>query len=354
MRSGAACRGWAVAACMAAMMAATAPAQTPAPTPGPVRTMSFRDGKPEDAFNRLVTPGESTKGTPALAGVLTVELRGAGDAGRLAAGDYEPVLLAESGRGEGSRRFYQLFARDARRLNREERAELAQRMKAVLSARRAAGAHSDPAAAVAAFLHSNRREADEGEYGFEVEKDGGEILARVVDARGRPIEGRLAYLFNYDPGRGLVRVAATDRSEPDGTISFHRLPPGHLYRVEVAPGPDGLAWSGVVRIEAGESEGLPPLVVTDGAKRTSGLVLWQGLPAAGVRVRSVGPAQPTLSTTTDENGCYTLAPLREGGVLLTFSRADIDRDTVRTWSTRTGTEEQVVALDLLPASLRPR
>lgn len=349
-------RGARLAAVLCLAAGCAFPQAPPAPKPPePVRQLAFRDGLPAEAFARIATPGESARGTPPLAGVLMVVLRGDGeeDAARLAAGDFEPVLIADSGRGRERRRFFQLFARDTKRLTREEREELAQRQKALLSSRRAAGAR-DAAAAVSAFLHTNRREADEGVYGFEAEKDGGEILARILDAKGRPVAGRLAYLYNYDPELGEVRVAASDRSEQDGTISFHRLPPGHLYRVEVAPGPDGLAWSGVVRLEAGESEGLPTLVVTEPERRTSGLVLWQGLPAAGVRVRSVGPAQPTLSTTTDENGCYSLAPLREGEVVLSFSRADIDRDTVRVWRTRTGREEQVVPLDLLPASLKPR
>ena len=301
-------------------------------------------------------PGASAKGERPLAGVLTVVVRGGDDAmeATLGAGDYEAVPLADSGKGDARRQFFQLFKRDTSKLTPEEREQYAASYKSLLAARRKRTKDSNATLDVSAFLHRNRREAAEVEYDSPASKDSGQISTRLVTSRGRAVSERLVYLFGYDPQSRLVRVVGTDRSDEDGTVAFRNIPSGSYYRIETAPNAETVARSGVIRLDASETVAPRTMVLVPPDRTASGLVLWKGEPAAGVTVRTIGPNQPTLHTTTDAHGFYQFGPLRAGEVVLSLSRSDIHDGAPRFWRTETGTEEPVVPLDLLDASPTPR
>lgn len=320
------------------------------------RNFVFSAGQESPELEQIATAGSGGK---VFAGVLFVILRGKDDdqVAKLGAGDYEPVLLRESGEKEKYRRYYQLFLRDPAKMTPSEREETVQRYRAVLDSRRAAAENTtetgpDPLLALTAFLHPGRAETDEGEYGFgELEKvPKGAVTSRVVTLKGTPAANQLVYLYNYNPVARKVQPVATDRSDADGSVSFSNLPTNRYYRIESAPSAPDLAFGPPILLVSEKTETFPAITLAPKRRLISGIVSWEGNPASRVRVVSVGGGQPELSTTTDANGYFQLSPLREGSVRLVLSRPDIALGAGHVWSGPVGSNEVVLPMELLNSS----
>jgi hypothetical protein len=279
----------------------------------------------------------------------------------LGAGDYEPILLRETGEKEKYRRYYQLFLRDPAKMTEPEREETVQRYRAVLDSRRASEGATpesgpDPLLALTAFLHPGRAETDEGEYGFgELEKvPKGALSSRIVTLKGAPAANQLIYLYYYNPVARKVQPVATDRSDADGTVSFANLPTNRYYRIETAPSAAELAFGPPILLVSEKTETFPAITLVPRRRIISGVVSYGGTPASRVRVVSMGEGQPELSTTTDANGYFQLSPVREGSVRLVLTRPDISLGAEHTWSGPVGINEVVLPMELLNSSAPAR
>jgi len=324
------------------------------------RNFVFNAGVPSKELEQISVSGNGGK---LLGGVLYVILRGKDEeqVAKLGAGDYEPVLLRETGEDDKYRRYYQLFLRDPAKMTPDERDETVQRFRSVLDSRRADDSSStergpDPLLALTAFLHPGRAETDEGEYGFgELEKvPKGSISSRIVTLKGTPAANQLIYLYYYNPVAKKVQPVATDRSDADGSVTFANLPTNRYYRMETAPSAAELAFGPPILLVSEKTETFPAITLVPRRRILSGVVSHEGTPASRVRVVSMGEGQPELSTTTDANGYFQLSPLREGSVRLVLSRPDIGLGAEHVWSGAAGINEVVLPMELLNSSAPAR
>lgn len=209
---------------------------------------------------------------------------------------------------------------------------------------------------VAAFLHPDRRESSEGVASTTVPAEQASVVSvRVVSPLGAGQQDRVVFAYGIDPESGLIRIAASERTDRDGYALFRDLPPDRLFRLETGARGAEVAVSAFFRTKAGAEIQLPPAVSLEPARTVRGIVLWEGKPASGVTVSTANEAeQPSLTATTDAFGSFVLGPLNPGMVALSLRRPDLTGERAFPWQQATGLAESVVPLDLLaPARLRP-
>jgi hypothetical protein len=264
---------------------------------------------------------------------------------------YYPV--ADVLRGANRTIAFRVYGPDPGQYGDTERADFVANFLSVV---RSSHADALPAATreIAAFLHTNRRESLEGMDTTTVPADQASITSvRVVSPLGAGLPDRVVFAYGVDPANGLIRIAASERTDKDGYAIFRDLLPDRLYRLETGARGEEVAISSFFRTSAGAALHLPPAISLEPSRAVRGVVLWDGKPVSGVTVTTANEAeQPSLTTTTDAFGSFLLGPLNPGIVALKLHRRDLTGDRSFPWSQATGLEETMIPMELLaPRSL---
>lgn len=137
----------------------------------------------------------------------------------------------------------------------------------------------------------------------------GVVSVRILDGRGRPVDGALVRLFYFNETGGILDLAGTERTAASGIAVFDAAPANHLCRAEAVDGALQ-AVSGFIQVTPGGETLVGPIVLRSPGDRVTGLVFDGDTPVAGALVTARDPGGGrVMSTTTDQFGYFEVAPL---------------------------------------------
>lgn len=201
---------------------------------------------------------------------------------------------------------------------------------------------------VAAFLEGTRREDSVPLAAREDPETTAVLSARVVDAYGSPVDGQIVHLFAYDADLGRVRLAGYERTDERGIAVFEDLEPGRYYRAEAEARDGRLARSSLIMAELYETHLLPAMVLRQPGEQLSGVIFSGNSPADETIVQTVAIGRtPALTTTTDQMGYFTLAPLSGEEVRVRILRMTPEGPRGATLRLEPGRTEHLVPFDIV-------
>lgn len=247
---------------------------------------------------------------------------------------YQSVEDEQFSSAENRALFFKLFHSDVSEMSSRERHEFARVLPAILTrdAEENHNSQSDDEALprpvptplrFVAFLNDYRREIrGELETGSFASEGDAVVSARVVDERGQPVLDQLVHLYMYDESAEKLRLVGYERTDSGGVAVFDHLAPNRFYRAEAVGTADRIARSTIRLADPGKPTVFPPMVLRSSGEFVSGFVFLDQEPAPGTMVTAVPfLGGPTLRTTTDAVGYFSLAPLPGGNVELVFERS---------------------------------
>lgn len=317
---------------------------------------SFEHGKPAPAVRFKLPDGvreTDERGRVEYSGPLREA-----DVDAMAADDRYWLLPVDDTTRSGTRTIYiRAFAKDIATLDEAAREDFLYYRKQI--ARLEAKAlfsegkleTAPPTIPIAALLAGDRVESDEADPNYDDATTTGSatVAARLLDPRGNAIAGALLYIFQFDPDTNTVKLLTSERTSATGDAVFTGIAPLRWVRVETEPNRERFARSSLVRPKPDERLVLAPMVSHPADRVLSGVVVREGQPLPGVVVRSVrnGNRGPELSTLTDANGYFMLAPLPPGETQLRFSVEGPQGREEYVGEMATGVGELLWALELL-------
>ncbi|MCB2156364.1 carboxypeptidase-like regulatory domain-containing protein [bacterium] len=251
--------------------------------------------------------------------------------------DFQAVDSEQVSTVEERALFFRLFHSDESQMSAGERQEYARFLPSQMTSQAERNYNSDTAAYEAngnpaptplrflAFMNDYRREIrGELEKGIFPSEGDAVVSARVVDEFGQPQRDLLVYLYEYDEESGKIKLVGYERTDSGGVVVFDSLEPNRFYRAETISSSDQVARSTIRLADKNSATVLPPMVLRKSGESVSGFVFLDEDPAIGTMVSAIPiHGGPTLKTTTDKMGYFSLAPLPDGDVELVFERSAI-------------------------------
>lgn len=140
---------------------------------------------------------------------------------------------------------------------------------------------------------------------------------RVIDDRGRGVQGVRVDLFAYDKESATVRLVGWERTSPRGVASFTDVVEGAVHRAEARLADGRVARSTFRRVQEEDQTTFPVMIARPVEAQISGVVVADGNAAEGVLLELLRPDGRTLvSETSDAEGFFSLGPLAGDGYAL--------------------------------------